>query len=159
MAVVRGVEFGFSLARAARGGMVSANDSRGRQIAARVSVHGEDTMATANLPLGTGRTLYSRGGDWFGRFCQYFMILLMLRLGVGLLGAEITRWRGAAKRVRPAGVVSVDVVKPGPAVAQEMEEENPNLPPATSPARVVEQQLKKVRSPAHLDPLHRGERK
>jgi apolipoprotein N-acyltransferase len=133
MAVVRGVEFGFSLARAARDGMVSANDSRGRQIAGRVSVHGEDTMATANLPLGTGRTLYSRGGDWFGRLCQYLMILLMLRLGVGLLGAEITRWRGAAKRVKPAGVVSVDVVKPGPEVAQEPEGENPIYRPPPRP--------------------------
>jgi apolipoprotein N-acyltransferase len=124
MAVVRGVEFGFSLARAARDGMVSANDSRGRQIAARVSVNGGDTMAAASLPLGTGRTLYSLGDDWFGRLSQYFMILLMLRLGVGLLYAEVTRRRGAARGVRPTGVVSVDIIKPGLQVEQEPEEED-----------------------------------
>jgi apolipoprotein N-acyltransferase len=133
MAVVRGVEFGFSLARAARGGMVSANDSRGREIAARVSVHGEDTMATANLSLGTGRTFYSRSGDWFGRFCQYFMILLMLRLGVGLLHAEITRWRGAWKGVKPAGVVSVDLVRPGLHEPKVEEEDAIYRPPVRPP--------------------------
>src|SRR6202030_2633353 len=59
MAVVRGVESGFSLARAARGGILSANDSRGRMIAIRAPLHGEDTMATADLPIGTRRTFYS----------------------------------------------------------------------------------------------------
>jgi len=111
MAVVRGVESGFSLARAARGGVVSANDSRGRQIAAREPVRGEDTVATADLSLGTGATLYSRTDDWFGFLCQMFTILLMLRLGVTLWSAARTRWRGAAKGVRPAGVVSVDVIR------------------------------------------------
>lgn len=118
MAVVRGVEFGFSLARAARGGVVSANDSRGRQIAATAPVRGEDTIATANLPLGAGRTIYWYGGDWFGHLCQILTILLMLRLGVSVLTAAQTRRRGAAKRVTPSGVVSVDLVNPGQEVEQ-----------------------------------------
>ncbi len=134
MAVVRGVEFGFSLARAARGGVVSANDSRGRQIAAREPGHGEDTIATADLPLGTGRTLYSRTDDWFGRFCQMFTILLMLRLAVSILSAVRTRQLGAAKRIKPAGVVSVDVVRPEQQIPQEEAEEEriyraPTRPP------------------------------
>jgi apolipoprotein N-acyltransferase len=110
MAVVRGVESGFSLARAARGGILSANDSRGRLIAMRAPVHGGDTMATANLPIGTGRTLYSRTDDWFGRLCVLFTILLMLRLAVSILYSMRTRRRGAATRIkRPEGVVSVEV--------------------------------------------------
>jgi apolipoprotein N-acyltransferase len=110
MAVVREVESGFSLARAARGGILSANDSRGRLIAMRAPVHGGDTMATANLPIGTGRTLYSRTDDWFGRLCVLFTILLMLRLAVSILYSMRTRRRGAATRIkRPEGVVSVEV--------------------------------------------------
>jgi apolipoprotein N-acyltransferase len=110
MAVVRGVESGFSLARAARGGILSANDSRGRLIAMRAPVHGADTMATADLPIGTGRTLYSRTDDWFGRLCVMFTILLMLRLAVSILYSMRTRRRGAASRIkRPEGVVSVEV--------------------------------------------------
>jgi apolipoprotein N-acyltransferase len=113
MAVVRGVESGFSLARAARGGMLSANDSRGREIAAREPMHGEDTMATADLPVGSGRTLYSRVDDWFGRLCVAFTILLMLRLAVSIAYSLRTRRRGAATRIkRPTGVVSVEVNKP-----------------------------------------------
>ena len=61
------------------------------------------------------------------------MILLMLRLGVGLVGAEITRWRGAAKRVKPAGVVSVEIVKPGVQPAEEPEGENPIYRPPPRP--------------------------
>jgi apolipoprotein N-acyltransferase len=123
MAVVRGVEFGFSLARSARGGVVSANDSRGRQIAAREPGHGEDTISTADLPLGTGRTIYSRTGDWLGRLCQLFTILLMLRLAVGVLSGMRTRQIGASKRIKPQGVVSVDLVRPGVEVPQEPVEE------------------------------------
>ena len=123
MSVVRGVESGFSLARAARGGMLSANDSRGRLIASRAPVHGEDTMATGNLPIGTGRTLYSRTDDWFGRLCVMFTILLMLRLAVSILYSAQTRRRGAAKRIkRPEGVVSVDMNEP------EQEVEKPDEP-------------------------------
>jgi apolipoprotein N-acyltransferase len=110
MAVVRGVESGFSLARAARGGILSANDSRGRLIAMRAPVHGGDTMQTADLPIGTGRTFYSRTNDWFGRLCVVFTILLMLRLAVSILFSMRTRRRGAASRIkRPEGVVSVEV--------------------------------------------------
>ena len=109
MAVVRGVESGFSLARAARGGVVSANDSRGREIAARQPIKGEDTIITADLPLGTGPTLYSRADDWFARLCLLLTIVLMARLGISLASAAFARRRGASKGVRPSGVVSVDL--------------------------------------------------
>jgi apolipoprotein N-acyltransferase len=113
MAVVRGVESGFSLARAARGGMLSASDSRGREIAAIESTNGADTIATANLPIGAGWTLYSRLDDLFGRLCVMFTILLMLRLAVSISYSIRTRQLGAAKRIkRPTGVVSVQVKHP-----------------------------------------------
>jgi apolipoprotein N-acyltransferase len=122
MAVVRGVESGFSLARAARGGILSANDSRGRLIAARAPVHGEDTMAVTDLPIGAGRTVYARTDDWFGRLCVMFTILLMLRLAVSVGFSMRTRRRGAAKRIkRPSGVVSVELNQAEPE-AEKVEE-------------------------------------
>jgi apolipoprotein N-acyltransferase len=134
MSVVRGVESGFSLARAARGGILSANDSRGRLIAARVPVHGGDTMALGNLPIGTGRTLYSRTDDWFGRLCVIFTILLMLRLAVGVLSSAQTRRRGAAKRIkRPEGVVSVEMNKQVPEVEKPEEPEQEIYRPPVRP--------------------------
>ena len=129
MAVVRGVEFGFSLARAARGGILSASCSRGKEIAARSPIHTEDTTLTADIPLGTGSTLYSRTGDWFGHLCQIFAILLLLRLGVTLLLAEQTRRRGAARRIKPVGVVSVDLVKPDAPLEQPQAEGEIYRPP------------------------------
>jgi apolipoprotein N-acyltransferase len=122
MAVVRGVESGFSLARAARGGILSANDSRGRLIAARAPVHGEDTMAVTDLPIGAGRTVYARTDDWFGRLCVMFTILLMLRLAVSVGYSMRTRRRGAAKGIkRPSGVVSVELNQAEPE-AEKVEE-------------------------------------
>jgi apolipoprotein N-acyltransferase len=129
MAVVRGVEFGFSLARAARGGILSASCSRGKEIAARSPIHTEDTTLTADIPLGTGSTLYSRTGDWFGHLCQIFAILLLLRLGVTLFYAEQTRRRGAARRIKPVGVVSVDLVKPDAPLEQPQAEGEIYRPP------------------------------
>ena len=133
MAVVRGVESGFSIARAARGGMVSANDSRGRQIAARETVRGEDAIATADLPLGTGRTLYSRSDDWFGHLCVLLTILLMLRLAVSIGYAARMRRLAGANRVRPEGVVSVDVIGPDQPLEGEQEEELVYRPPTRRP--------------------------
>ncbi len=134
MSVLRGVESGFSLARASRGGMVSANDSRGRKIASGAAIHGQDAVVLAQLPLGTGTTLYTRGGDWFGRACVILTILLMLRLAVSIAAAERRRRLGAAKRIKPAGVLSVDVGNPAHPVEEANEEEQRIYrPPARRP--------------------------
>ncbi len=109
MAVVRAVEAGFSLARAARQGMVSATDSRGREIAMAATSRTKDAVATASLPLGTGPTAYSRNGDWFGQLCVAFAILLTLRLGVSIWYAALMRRRRGIGRVAPTGVVSVEI--------------------------------------------------
>ncbi len=134
MAVVRGVEAGFSLARSARG-MVSANDSRGRQIVAREATTGHDAVATADLPLGTGRTFYSHADDWFGHLCEMFTILLMLRLGVSIWFAARKRRLAAVDRIVHPGLVSVDVVKPGSDSEQKVEEEEERIyrPPTRRP--------------------------
>jgi apolipoprotein N-acyltransferase len=134
MSVVRGVESGFSLVRAARGGVLSANDSRGRLVASRKPVHGEDTMALGTLPIGTGRTLYSRTDDWFGRLCVIFTILLMLRLVVTILSSAQTRRRGAATRIkRPEGVVTVEMNQSGKEAEKPEEPEDEIYRPPARP--------------------------
>lgn len=134
MAVVRAVEGGFSLARAARQGMVSATDSRGREIAMAATSRTADAATTASLPLGTGPTAYSRNGDWFGQLCVTFTILLMLRLGVSIWYAARMRRLGGINRVRPVGIVSVEVGRsPAPTAPQEEPEQEiyhaPTRPP------------------------------
>jgi apolipoprotein N-acyltransferase len=64
MAVVRGVENGFALARSASEGLMTLSDANGRIIADQPSADGPRTLV-GDLPAGPGRTLYSRIGDVF----------------------------------------------------------------------------------------------
>ncbi|MYM23874.1 hypothetical protein GTP46_14570 [Duganella sp. FT135W] len=64
MAVMRGVESGFALARAARRGNLTLSDDRGRVIADADDARG-DAQLVAAVPLYQSRTLYARWGDWF----------------------------------------------------------------------------------------------
>ncbi len=82
MAVVRSVESGFSMARAASQGLMTLNDSRGRIIAEKRTVKGP-LMLVGDLPIGHGGTVYSRIGDIFAQ--------VMLALWLGLLALLI--WR------------------------------------------------------------------
>jgi apolipoprotein N-acyltransferase len=66
MALMRGVEGGYSVARAAANGLLTGSDYLGRIIAERPSDAAPASMLVVELPLGRGRTLYSRYGDWFG---------------------------------------------------------------------------------------------
>ncbi|MDR6802567.1 hypothetical protein [Asticcacaulis solisilvae] len=64
MAVVRGVENGFALARSASEGLMTLSDAKGRIIADQPSADGPRKLV-GDLPLGPGATLYSRIGDLF----------------------------------------------------------------------------------------------
>lgn len=76
MAVMRGVENGFALVRAANEGLVTASDAEGRIIAAKMDAPSGLTMIVANLPLGPGATLYVRIGDAFAWFCAALALLI-----------------------------------------------------------------------------------
>jgi len=65
MAVMRGVESGFSIARAARHGLLTITDNRGRVLAERATSKAGFVVATANVPVAHADTLYGRAGDWF----------------------------------------------------------------------------------------------
>lgn len=87
VAIMRGIENGVSIARAARMGLLTLSDPYGR-IVGRRSAMGDATMTlVGNLPLGkgAGRTLYSRIGDVFAWAC--------IALGAGLLVVAAIRPR------------------------------------------------------------------
>lgn len=65
MAILRSVENGFALARAARDGTLTLNDDRGRVVAEASSIRIDDAATlVGDLPLRHTRTLYARWGDW-----------------------------------------------------------------------------------------------
>jgi apolipoprotein N-acyltransferase len=64
MAIMRGVESGFAMARAAREGRLTLSDDRGR-VVAEASSEQRDAELVGDLPLRETRTLYGQWGDWF----------------------------------------------------------------------------------------------
>ena len=64
MAILRGVESGFALARAARSGRLTLSDDRGR-VVAEASSEQHDAELVGDLPLHDSHTLYGRWGDYF----------------------------------------------------------------------------------------------
>jgi apolipoprotein N-acyltransferase len=66
MAMMRGVENGFALARVARDGLLTLSDNRGRVLAQQESQAGAFTCLVVHAPQTHDPTLYTRAGDWFG---------------------------------------------------------------------------------------------
>ena len=71
IAVLRGVEGGFSIARAADLGILTATDDRGSVLSERDTVRIGAPIATvvAEVPVRHDITIYSRLGDWFAWLC------------------------------------------------------------------------------------------
>ncbi len=88
MAVVRGVENGLAVARAARQGWVTVSDSRGRIVTERYSDRTGMTTVTATLPRQGSATLYIALGDWAAWASAG---LLLLALGALALRSLPTR--------------------------------------------------------------------
>jgi apolipoprotein N-acyltransferase len=66
MAVLRGVEGGFAVVRAAQKGLLTVSDSHGRILAEDTSARIPDALLIADVAPGRGHTFYSRFGDWVG---------------------------------------------------------------------------------------------
>lgn len=79
MAVMRGVESGFSIARAAKEGLLTVSDNRGRILAEKSSASAPFAVAVASVPVQNEKTLYARFGDWFA--------WLNIALGLGIVGS------------------------------------------------------------------------
>lgn len=65
MAIMRGVESGFAIARAARDGRLTLSDDRGR-VLAEASSEQRGAQLVGTLHLRDTHTLYARWGNWFG---------------------------------------------------------------------------------------------
>jgi apolipoprotein N-acyltransferase len=79
MAVVRGVENGFSIARAAAQGNLTLSDGYGRVLAEKSSSAEPDVLLVGDLGAGPGATFYTRWGDWFGWVCVLLLVALTFR--------------------------------------------------------------------------------
>jgi apolipoprotein N-acyltransferase len=86
MAIMRGVENGFAIVRAADEGLLTASDAEGRVIAQKSAASPGMTVLIADLPLGPGPTLYTRIGDTF----PYCLIVLCLGLGAVIVRRRLT---------------------------------------------------------------------
>jgi len=65
MAVLRGVESGFTIVRAAKQGLLTVSDDRGRILAQQDSATVPLASLVATAPVWHDSTLYVRWGDWF----------------------------------------------------------------------------------------------
>lgn len=80
IAVMRGVENGFSVVRAANDGLLTVSDAYGRVLAEKPSDAGGMVTLIAQVPRGPGHTLYARVGDTFAWICLALSVLL---IGIG----------------------------------------------------------------------------
>jgi apolipoprotein N-acyltransferase len=65
MAVLRGVESGFTIVRAAKQGVLTVSDDRGRILAQQDAATVPFASLVATAPIRHDSTLYVRWGDWF----------------------------------------------------------------------------------------------
>jgi apolipoprotein N-acyltransferase len=80
IAVMRGVESGFGIARAARGGYLTVSDSRGRILAETRSNSAPYATLLVDVPSVHDNTLYLRFGDWFAWLVLATLVLALARL-------------------------------------------------------------------------------
>ncbi|MHA4810553.1 apolipoprotein N-acyltransferase [Flavitalea flava] len=66
MAIMRGVENGFSMVRIPRQGQLTISDEYGRVTFEASSIGGKKTILLGKVKPALHNTLYSRWGDWFG---------------------------------------------------------------------------------------------
>jgi apolipoprotein N-acyltransferase len=80
MAIMRGVESGFTIARVAKQGLLTVSDGRGRVLAEQTSAAAPFAMLVAIAPVKHEDTPYVRWGDWFGwaNVCAFTVLVVNL---------------------------------------------------------------------------------
>jgi apolipoprotein N-acyltransferase len=78
MAVMRGVEEGFTIARSAKQGLLTISDYRGRILAERRSEVSPFASFVVKVPVYRTTTIYSRLGDWFAWINLMLLIALIV---------------------------------------------------------------------------------
>ncbi len=77
MAVLRGVESGFTIVRAAKQGLLTVSDDRGRILAEADAATVPFGSLIASAPARYDKTLYARWGDWFAWVTIGGFVMLM----------------------------------------------------------------------------------
>lgn len=97
IAIMRGVEGGYAIAHAARDGLLTVTDNRGR-ILGEVTTGGERfTSLLVNVPLHHDQTIFNQYGAWF----PWLAGILVLAAGVRVLTGSRAAPGGRNKDVRP----------------------------------------------------------
>jgi apolipoprotein N-acyltransferase len=82
MAILRGVESGFSIARAPKQGVLTISDDRGRVLAERQTNSAPFATLIAAIPVHHEETLYDRWGDWFAWLSVAALIAVILSIAI-----------------------------------------------------------------------------
>jgi apolipoprotein N-acyltransferase len=80
IAIMRGVENGFAVLRAAFDGLETISDAQGRVLVRATTTPAGMIAAQAEVPLGSGPTLYTRIGDTFAWACALLCLILAVRM-------------------------------------------------------------------------------
>ena len=91
IAVMRGVEDGFSIARAARDGYLTVSDNRGRILAETRSNSSSFATLLADVPTTHDSTIYLRFGDWFSWLTIVILAGVLVQLTRARQGAGLKR--------------------------------------------------------------------
>jgi len=83
IAVMRGVEDGYSIARAARGGFMTVSDAKGRIVAEKRSDAEPFSTLVARVPAVHDNTVYSKLGNWFGWVVIALLVATVGKLVIG----------------------------------------------------------------------------
>jgi len=82
MAIMRGVESGFSVVRSAKGGSLFVSDDRGRILGEVKSDAAPFSTLLVTVPQGHDKTLFLVFGDWFAYLAVLLLLGTLIRLGV-----------------------------------------------------------------------------
>ncbi len=80
IAIMRGVESGFSIAHAAKNGYLTVSDNRGRILAQTRSDSAPFATLIAQAPVAHDRTLYLLWGDWFAWLSLALLMFALVQL-------------------------------------------------------------------------------
>jgi apolipoprotein N-acyltransferase len=80
IAIMRGVESGFSIAHAAKNGYLTVSDNRGRILAETGSDSAPFATLVAQVPVAHAHTLYLLWGDWFAWLSLAMLVAALIQL-------------------------------------------------------------------------------
>jgi apolipoprotein N-acyltransferase len=82
MAILRSVENGFALVRAARQGELTISDYRGKVLSEANCTNNRAASLVGGVPVYSAQTIYDRFGDWFGFLIaivsMYFITIILI---------------------------------------------------------------------------------